>query len=233
MRFLDTLAERLSRSDMVQGAVLLFVALGFLLAIRWPTGISLVNESWFALAPARTTLLAFAALGYGAFQGSRPALGGWRPGGVEHEPRAPLGGQAWRHESAATLGSILVLTAVSAPFEIATHAASYPGTSVGWSLLAPFIAVFGYFGAGLAIGRAAAAVRLRGLLPILVPALLVGGIYLDISVGNTIVNPWSAALVYSPIWLLVLIGLSLLNLGLVLPRRVEAGRGKQVREVTR
>ncbi|HZJ08344.1 MAG TPA: hypothetical protein VFD39_01490, partial [Trueperaceae bacterium] len=62
MNFLDAVAARLSRPDMLQATVLLFVALGFTLAVGWPTGMSLVNEAWFSLAPVRTSALAFAAV---------------------------------------------------------------------------------------------------------------------------------------------------------------------------
>lgn len=218
MNYVDRLAERLSRTDMVQGTVLLFVALGFILAVRWPTGISLVNESWFALAPARSTLLAFAGLGYGAHLGSQPPAGSRRPDSSRESP-TPFGSPTWRSELAVTLPAIWVLAAISAPFEIASHAASYPGTPVWWSLLMPFVAVSGYFGAGLLVGRAAAVIRLRGLLPLLVPALMAGAAYLDISLGRTIINPWSASLALSPTWLAVLGGLSLVNLWWLLPGR--------------
>ena len=219
MNYFDRLAERLSRTDMVQGTVLLFVALGFTLAIRWPTGISLVNESWFALAPTRVTLLAFAGLGYGASLGSQPAARSRRQASSAKESQTPFGSPAWRNEIAVTLPAIWVLAAVSAPFEIGSHAASYPGTPVWWSLLVPFVAVSGYFGTGLLLGRATALVRLRGLLPLLVPALLAGAAYLDVSVGRTVVNPWSASLALSPTWLAVLGALSLVNLWWLLPRR--------------
>ena len=77
MSFLESLAGRLSRPDMLQSSVLLFVALGFTLAVSWPTSISLVNEAWFSVAPVRTTLLALGALGYGSYLGSRRSQ---RPG---------------------------------------------------------------------------------------------------------------------------------------------------------
>src|SRR5690606_15952739 len=133
------------------------------LAVRWPTGISLVNESWFALAPTRSTLLAFAGLGFGAHLGSQPPAGARRPDSATRESPTPFGSRAWRRELAVTLPALWVLAAVTAPFEIGSHAASYPGTPVWWSLLMPFVAVSGYFGAGLLVGRAAAVIRLRSL----------------------------------------------------------------------
>lgn len=223
MMLLDRLAERLARSDMMQVAVLLFVALGFLLAVRWPTGISLVNESWFSLAPARTTLLAFAGLAYGAHLGSQPSPGSWQPGSAVREPATPWGSAAWRREALLTLLAILVLTAVSAPFEVASHAASYPGTPLWWTLLVPFLAAAGYFGFGLLFGRAAGVIRVRSLLPLLVPALLVGAVYLDVSLERTVVNPWSATLDYSPAWLVTLGLLTLSNLWWLRPRRPPPG----------
>lgn len=219
MSLLDSVAARLSRPDMLQGSVLLFVALGFTLAVSWPTGISLVNEAWFSIAPVRTTVLAFGALGYGALLGARPRRRTDRVTDSGALPQPDFGTPAWHHEAAATLGAIAVLTVVTAPFEVVSHAASYPGTDVVWSLLVPFLTVGGYFGLGLLLGRAAATIRLRALLPLLVPAVLAGGAWLDLSLGVTLVNPWTAALSYSPLFAGVLCILSLVTAWAVFPRR--------------
>lgn len=219
MSFVQALAGRLSRSDMLQGSVLLFVALGFTLAVAWPTGISLVNEAWFSLAPVRTTALAFGSLIYGAVLGSRPAPKHVTTTDTAAFPTVAFGTAAWHHEAAVTLGAIAVLAAVTAPFEVVSHAASYPGTDVVWSLLVPFLALGGYFGLGLLVGRATAVTRLTVLLPLLIPAVMAGAFWLDVSLGNTVVNPWSAALAFSPVLAVVMSILSLVGLWAVFPRR--------------
>ena len=45
MRFLDALAARLARSDMLQALTLLLAVLLVVLAFSWPGGNALVNEA--------------------------------------------------------------------------------------------------------------------------------------------------------------------------------------------
>lgn len=225
MSFLESLAGRLSRPDMLQSSVLLFVALGFTLAVSWPTGISLVNEAWFSVAPVRTTLLALGALGYGSYLGSRRSQ---RPGSHTDSgalPEVDFGTTPWRGEAAATLGALAVLALVSAPFEVVTHAASYPGTAVSWSLLVPFLALLGYFGLGLLLGRATALTRLTALLPLLVAAVLAGSVWFDLNLGFTAVNPWTAALAPSPVFAAVTGALALVSAWAVLGRKAPVTEG--------
>lgn len=218
MNALNSVAARIARPDMLQASVLLFVALGFTLAVSWPTGISLINEAWFSLAPVRTTLLALGALGYGAFLGARRAP---RAAALAYDATNPpdFASSEWHWEAGVTLGALVVLAAVSAPFEVVAHAASYPGSDVAWSLIVPFLAVIGYFGLGLLLGRAVALVRLTALLPLLVPALLAAAVWLDLGLGLTAVNPWTAALTPSPVFAVVSCVLGLCSLWAALPRR--------------
>lgn len=219
MSFLEATAGRLSRPDMLQGTVLLFIALGFTLAVGWPTGMSLINETWFSLAPVRTSVLAFGALIYGAVLGSRPVPGRVTSSDSDALPTIAFGTVGWHREAAVTLSALVVLAAVTAPFEVVSHAASYPGTDVIWSLFVPFLALGGYFGLGLLLGKAAAFSRLTVLLPLLVPAVMAATFWLDVSLDATAVNPWSAALAFSPLLAAVLSALSLVSLWAVFPRR--------------
>lgn len=223
MRALDAVAARLARSDMFQAAALLFVALAFTLAIQWPSGYLTANESWFAVAPVRLSLIAFGALAWGAGLGARPRSPG-RGRDVDGPEPAPLGSDAWRGEVAATAGALVVLVLATLPFEVATRAASYPDIDVVWSVAVPVLAVAGYIGLGLLVGLVAARARLASLLALLVPLVFGATIWLDVSVERTILNPWSAALAVSVPFAVALSCLSLVTLRAVLPaRRSPAG----------
>jgi len=162
--------DRLRSADMLQALALFLAAQLFVLAVRWP-GAGESNEAWFALAQARMVLLSLAALGYGAA-----------------ETRAST------YSRRATAGAMLMFVGLSAPFDVATYAASYPAVPWWWSSLLPFPATLAYFGVGLALGRAAAWARIGALLPLLVPGLLVAGIWADVRLGIDVFNPLTAAL---------------------------------------
>src|SRR5690606_22527579 len=155
-----SVAERLRRPDMIQVLVALFAALAFVLAVRWPSGGSTVNEAWFSLAPARSALLAVIAAGFGAVMGaaSRP-----RPVRDTDEPRPE-----WSAEAIATLGAIAALAAITTPFEAATHAASFPSVNVVWTLASPLLTVTAFYGLGMALGWLGRALRVSMLIPVLV-----------------------------------------------------------------
>lgn len=218
MRLLAASAARLARSDMLQGVALLFVALSFALAIQWPAGPTMANQSWFTVAPVRLTLLAVGAMAWGAGLGARPR----RPRGPSDVARIDLpcfGTSAWRAEGVATLGALLVLVPITLPFEVATHAASYPDVNLAWSLGVPVLAVLGYFGAGLLLGRLADMLRVSFLLALLVPLLFAGSAWLDVSLGRTLLNPWSASLAVSLPYAAALGALALVAVALLAGRR--------------
>lgn len=218
MRLLDDIAARLARSDMLQGIALLFVALAFTLAIQWPTGAVVANQSWFTVAPVRLTLLAIGAMAWGAGLGARsPSARG--PAEATRVDLPGFGTTAWRSEGLATLGALLVLVPITLPFELATHAASYPDVSIAWSLGVPLLAVMGYFGAGLLLGRLADMLRVSFLLALLVPLLFAGSAWLDVSLGHTVLNPWTASLAISVPYAAALCALSLVSIALLVTRR--------------
>jgi hypothetical protein len=211
MRLLEDIAARLARSDMLQGIALLFVALAFTLAIQWPTGAAIANQSWFTVAPVRLTLLAIGALAWGAGLGARPTKARG-PAEVTRIDLPGFGTPQWRAESLATLGALLVLVPITLPFELATHAASYPDVSLAWSLGVPLLAVTGYFGAGLLLGRLADVLRVSFLLALLVPLVVAGSAWLDVSLGQTVLNPWTASLAVSVPYAVTLCVLSLVTI---------------------
>lgn len=221
MRLLEAVAARLARNDMLQGGVLLFVALAFALVIQWPSGATTANESWFTVAPIRLSLLSIGAMAWGAGLGARPPAARSRrdTDGID----LPIfGSPAWRFECAATLGALLVFVLLTAPFEIATHAASYPDASFTWSLVVPVLAVVGYFGGGLLVGRIAGSLRMGSLLALIVPSVFAGTVWLDVSLDRTVLNPWSAALAVSTPFAVAVGVLSLVSLYAVVPGRRSA-----------
>lgn len=185
MNSVARVAERLRRPDMIQVLVAIFAVMGFVLAVRWPSGGSTVNEAWFSLAPVRSALLAVAAAGFGAVMGaaSRPT----KRRDVD-EPRPE-----WSGEASATLGALIALVLLSAPFEAATHAASFPSVDVVWSLASPLLTVTAFYGLGMGLGWVGRAIRFGMIVPVLVLASLAGAAWFDIVIGQTVFNPWAAA----------------------------------------
>lgn len=176
MSWLNAVAERLARSDMVQLVALAFVAFTLTIALSWPSGGRVVNESWYSLAPVRSTLLALLALGFA----------------LTHGPSGE--GANWRREARVSLLALLTLALLTAPFEVVSRAASYPAVDPWWSLVQPLLVVPAYFGLGLLLARVTGRWRLGWSLPLLVPAVLVGLVWIDLTLGRTLFNPWAAPL---------------------------------------
>jgi len=187
-------AERLRQTDMLQILALVLAALLFVLAVAWP-GPGEPNETWFPLAQTRLTLLALTALGFGAAEWSRA--------------RPQLG---------ATVAALMLFVVLSAPFDVASYAASYPAVPLWWTTLLPFVDTPAYFGVGVLLGRVAHALRVSALLPLLVPGLLVAGIALDVRLGVALVDPLTAPLTVSGAHLAVMGAIALTTLTLLLRR---------------
>ncbi len=207
MSLLFAAAARLSRQDMLQGLTGMLAALCLVLAMSWPAGGAVVNDSWSVVAPVRSTLLAFAALAWGAAAGARPRRDELGASFVPSPEAPPHGEPAWRREVGATLVALLSMVVITLPFDVLSHAAAYPTTSLGWSLLAPLLAAGGYFGVGLGLGRIMRLARLGSLLPLAVPALLAATAWLDVALGLRLASPWFATLEFSPLYA-VLMGAS-------------------------
>lgn len=186
---LGRVVERLRSPDLLQVLGLFLAAQLFIVAVRWP-GQGASNESWFTLAQARMLMLALVALAYGSSESGRE-----------------------RASVRATLGALLAFAALSAPFDVASYAASYPAVPLWWSATLAFPETIAYFGIGLALGRVAAWARLGSLLPLLVPAVLVAGVWLDVRTGVNALDPLTAPLSVVPVHgvaILVLAALTLL-----------------------
>ncbi len=174
---------------MLQALALFLAAQLFVLAVRWPSAGG-SNEAWFALAQARMVLLSLAALGYGAAE-SGASTGTRR----------------------ATAGALLMFVGLSAPFDVASYAASYPAVPWWWSSLLPFPETLAYFGVGLALGRAAVWARIGALLPLLVPGVVVAGIWAEVRFGIDVFNPLTAALHVSAVHVTAMVVLAAATAG--------------------
>lgn len=187
MRLLDDVALRLRRADMLQALAVGFVALAFVLALRWPIGAGDVNEVWFVMAPVRLALLTVAGIVFGAV---------WGAGG-QSDPRpdgspapAPLAGT----EGRATLLALFAMTALTWPFEVAGHAASYPDVSFARSGLLPFLAVAASFALGGWLAAAVRAAKLTALLPVALIVVVGLALWLEYASGVNLLNPVRAVL---------------------------------------
>ena len=201
MNVLSAVAERIGRNDMVQVLALYLAVLLIVLATRWPTAALPLNESWFALAPARNACLALIALGFGAHHSGSA---------VTEQRMAVL-----------ALGFFVV---VAVPFDVLSYAASYPSTPLAWSLILPFCTVLAYFGVGLALGRLASLGHARMLLPILVPAVLAAGIWADVRLHTIVFNPFTAAVEPSARHAVVMAVVATISLLVLARSRTHRGR---------
>lgn len=221
MNVLAAAAARLSRQDMLQGMTVLLAALCLVLALRWPSGAALVNDSWYVLAPVRCALLALAGLAWGTALGCRPRQRDLGEAYVPSPHAPPLDHPGWRYEVLATLVAVVGLVVVTTPFDVLTYAATYPTTSLAWSLAAPLLAAVGYFGLGLALGRLARLSHTVALLPLLVPAVLAGAVWLDLALGVRLLNAYFAAVEPSVYFAVVMSVLSVVAVVVALRPRIE------------
>jgi hypothetical protein len=178
MNALEAVSERLRRNDMLQALALFLVAMGFVLATRWPGAAGAPNASWFLLAQVRNTLLVLAGLGFGA-----------------------ASSQASARERGLTLAGLLVFVAVSGAFDVATYAATFPALPLAYAAALPYPETIAAYGVGLVLGRGTAVLRVRGLLPLLVPAVVALGAYLDVRWHTVVFNPALAATRVAPVHL--------------------------------
>ena len=178
---LEPVAKRFRQSDMVQLGTLFFSVVLFSFFVAWPTRPA-ANNTWFAVSQVRLLSLALLALGYGAH----------------------VLGQA-RRQQRGTLGALLCLALLSSPLEIAAYALSFPELPLFYSLGLGLLDTAALFGLGLALAAVLHFLRLSALLPLAVPALLVGFVFVDIGLGVRLTSPLAALSGVAP-WHLGLMG---------------------------
>lgn len=171
---LEMVAGRLRRPDALQTLALFLAGLVFVLAIRWP-GDGAPNASWFLMAQARAAMLVLAGLGFGA---------------AAADAAVP--------DRRATAAMLLLFVALSAAFDAATYAATMPEVPFVYAALLPVPQVLAAFGAGLLLGWLTGRLRLRGLLPVLIPALPLVAAYADVRLERVVFNPVLAAVRVAP-----------------------------------
>lgn len=212
MRLLAQIAGRLQRSDLAQIVALFLAVLVVALTVNWPDGGARVNESWFAVAPLRNSLLALLGLAFGAQHGAQAAQRNPSADGTAVLPRAARVRLTWL--------ALLVIVLLTWPFELIAQAGSYPATPGYWPALVAPLTVTGFFGLGLLLGRLVRGPYSGVLLLIAVPALLAGLVWADFAFDLVIVNPWAGPLTVAPAYLATMVVLSLVTLLAVrIPRR--------------
>jgi hypothetical protein len=185
---LRALGQRLRQSDMMQLLTGFFVLLFFTVLLSWPSAPTGDNDSWYSLVRVNALAVMFIGIACGASESRFDRL----------------------HQRA-TLLALVVLSLLSWPLVVLTYAATYPGVPLLWSLLTP-LACLAYYGVGLALGWSCGKLRLRFLLSLLVPALLVGLIMVDIWLKVAVFNPFVVATHVSMGHLAVMVGLGALTL---------------------
>lgn len=193
MNVLEALSERLRQADIMQLLLGYFALLLIVAILSWPTSPQLANNSWFALVQAKIITLVLLSLYYGSALHSAP-----------------------RHTQAATVLAILLFHALSLPFDVATYAVSFPATPVWWPPLITAVDIVAFFGMGVVLGQAMQLLRLSALLPLAPPALLAGLVAIDIWLGRSLFNPFTAVAVVTVPHLLVMGTLSLFIVGWVM-----------------
>ena len=171
---LRSLSRLLRREDMTQLLMALLALLILVIVVTWPTGAQEVNNSWYSLTQIKVAALALLALIYGSTSSLRS-----------------------RNEQRLTLAALGCMDVLTLPLETAAYAASYPLTPLWWPLLICAVDLIAFFGVGLALGGLLTQLRLRSLLPLMIPLVLVGVVSFDVWVGawtrQVILNPFMAA----------------------------------------
>ena len=186
---LEHVAERFRGSDLVQLATLFFTIVLFSFFVSWPTRPT-ANNAYFAVSQLRLLGLSLLALGYGAH----------------------VLGQD-RKLQRSTLGALLSLALLSSPLEVAAYVLSFPELPLVYSLGLSFLDPTALFGIGLALAALLRFLRLSILLPLAVPALLIGFVFIDISLRVGLTSPLAALSGVAPLHLALMSALAVATLG--------------------
>lgn len=186
MSVLTALSARLRQADIMQLLIGYFALLLIVAILSWPTSPQLANNSWFALVQAKVIVLVLLSLYYGSTLYSAP-----------HSTQLM------------TVLALLLLHALSLPFDIATYVVSFPATPVWWPPLVTAVDIVAFFAVGAVLGQVMQLLRLSVLLPLAPPALLAGFVAIDVWLGRSLFNPFTSVAVVTIPHLLVMGTLSL------------------------
>ncbi len=184
---MNTLSQRLTKSDLLQLSTLYFAILLFSVMISWPQGQG-ENRSWFMLVQVRIMTLTLLGLGYGTSEMQKN-----------------------KSEQRFTLLALLCLGVLSIPLELACYAASFPITPWWWSIGITLLDTIAFFGLGLLLSKLFHSIRLQALLPVVNIVLMVLLTTLDFGTQIITVSPLLAATILSPVHFAVMLGLASLT----------------------
>lgn len=195
LRPLETLGERLREADLPQIAALCLALLIVVLALAWPSRTGTANESWVAVAQARSLIVALVSLSYGVLSTFTVA-----------------------RRATVNVVAVMMVAMSLLPIESLAHAGSVPTTPGWWAWLSTPFAVMGQMAIAALATMLLARVGLRNLAPLLPVVLVAAFIALDLRFDFTALNPLSAALQVSPVYVTVmgcaaLVGAAVLVLG--------------------
>lgn len=148
----------------------ILVALVLVLVISWPVGPLVANNTWFTVAAARRLLLALLALYLGYARS-----------------RAPAGARL------ATCLTLVVLSLVTAPFEVLAFMVSHPLASLPFSLVLTVALPVAVYGAALLLAAWLGRVRAAWLAVPLVPLLLTALGLVDEVLDRLLFTPFAVA----------------------------------------
>lgn len=169
MSFFRALNERLGKNDFIQISLGFFILLLATLAFTWPALRETANNSFFSVALVRLLGLLILAISFGSAETRKT-----------------------KTEQALSFLAILLLAIASIPFEVATYVVSFPDIPLYWSLIIGLVDPMAYYGFGLIFGHLLRFLRLGGLMPLVIPLVLVGFIFIDIPLGVSLFNPLSS-----------------------------------------
>lgn len=164
------LAERLQRGLLPQYGFLLVAGSALALLVLWPAAAD-AHELWFRFAPLRSTAAALFAIGFGM---NLPHLS--------------------RREGLVLCLAVAVVVAMTLPLESFAYQRSLPAIHGAWLWWSAPLVVAGQLALGAWLGVGLRRVGLLVVAPVLVPTLVVGMVLLDLQVGVSLLNPWTAPL---------------------------------------
>jgi len=196
MTFFADLNERFSQADFIQVSLLFFTILFFAFLITWPSNSHVETNSFFAISQLRLMGNILIALSF-----------------------ASVFSLQSMHKRRVTAFAVLALCIFTIPFEVAPYAMSFPPLPLYWSILVTLIDTLAFMGIGFLLGHTLSFLRLRFLLPLAVPALLVACVALDILIQFAIFNPLSAITAQNWPHLILMSIIAILTLLYLAPRK--------------
>jgi hypothetical protein len=171
--FAEAIAERLQRGVLPQYGFLVLAGLAVSLAVLWPSS-GEAHELWYRFAPLRSSAVALFVIGFGM---GLPRLN-WRERGVESL-------------------AVALVVAMTLPLESLAYLRSLPALPEAWLWWSTPLVIAGQLALGAYLGLALRRLGLLVIAPIAVPLVVSSLVVLDLQLGVSLLNPWTAPLVSS------------------------------------